>query len=341
MAGPSPRSIFIPLFQRGWHTRAVLEGVTQYIQPDSIHIASLSTEITSLIHEARSWSTAPLFFHDEETFFGNSELSKKALCDRIASLPKLYQPGWFYQQMLKIGCQEAIADLADWTLIWDSDLIPLRTWPSDIEGVPAFALLQHNSKGNAKIVKTWENWIKTFVGVNPIKDSAGTFIPHHMWFPREALAQLRKKIALDAGMPWQHAMIESLKTHETFSEFWIVASWLAEKFPDQFAYHPYNLAGESTERFFDDGNGKLTATFKSWYLRKTGQPLPAYPSYSQFLKFINEAYSNTGDPIPSSLSLEASRRHIIKDEANRHIEETRSRWLVRPADAEILGLKLT
>ncbi|MEM8868697.1 MAG: hypothetical protein AAGC73_10585 [Verrucomicrobiota bacterium] len=336
------RSVFIPIFQQGWHTRSVLEGVSELIKPDAIHVASLPTEIAILREEAKNWSTAPLVFHNEETFFGTGKLSKAALCARIASLPKLYQPGWFYQQMLKLGCQEAIPELADWTLIWDSDLIPFAGWPSEINGVPAFALLQHKSKGNPKIVNVWKDWIRDFAGVEPLQDNTGTFIPHHMWFPREALAELRQTIVGRLGSvgPWQHALIDSLNTHETFSEFWIVASWLAEKYPSGFAYHTYEVAGETTERFFDDGRGKLTTAFKAWYSKNQDCDFPKYPSYHDLSAFVGKTYSASGDAIPSSLSLEASTRHIMKDEANRHLEETRSRWLVRPADAATLGVEV-
>ena len=340
MKNPDKRSVFIPLFQRGWHTRAVLEGVFAHFQPEAIHIATLPEEIEALSHAVNSWDCGPVVFHNEEYFFGEGTLNKAALCRRIESLPKLYQPGWFYQQMLKLGCQESIPELNDWTLIWDSDLIPVKGWDSEIDGTPAFALLQHNSKGNPTIVNAWETWINDLVGVPALKDPDGTFIPHHMWFPREPLGELLQKWERDFEAPWQIGLIDQLTKYETFSEFWIVASWLASKYPECIAYHPYSVAGETTERFFDDGRGRFSCSFKEWYTRARAGDFPEYPSYSDLLEFTTAKYHETGDTLPSSLSLEASTRHIKKEEANRHLEEIRSRWLVRPADADELGLSI-
>ena len=64
------------------------------------------------------------------------------------------------------------------------------------------------------------------------------------------------------------------------------------------------------------------------------------PSYAALYACVHDAYQSTGDPLPSSLSLESSPRHIDKLEANRHLEEQRSRWLVRAIDCEELGINV-
>ena len=330
-------TIFIPMFQRGWHTRAVLEGLTQKFHPTSIHIASLPDQINALDSQVSNWNCAPVHFYDENYFFDAEINSKSSLCKKIESLPTLYQAGWFYQQLLKLGCQETIPQLTDWTLVWDSDLIPLTGWPSTLEGVPATALLQHKSKGNPKIVASWRSWIEDHLEVKPVEDSVATFIPHHMWFYRPAILELLNCFRSRSQSGWQTAILETLNTHSSFSEFWSVASWMAAKFPSKFAYHPYDLAGSSTERFFDDGRGKLSNYFKNW-LSEQGISNDPYPSYKNLLMCMDYAYNSSQDSIPSSLSLEANVRHIDKLEENRHLEEVRSRWLVRDCDRESLGV---
>ena len=333
-------TVFMPLLRREWHTRAVLEGLTRRFQPGSIHIATLPEQIVALECEVKGWDCVPIHFYDETKFFGLGDRSKSALCQRIASLPKLYQAGWFYQQLLKLGCQEAIPELTDWTLVWDSDLIPFAAWPLLKDGVPASALLQHKSKGNPVIVAAWERWIRDHLEVLPIADPVGTFIPHHMWFYRPALQSLCDQLQSFSGRDWPLAIMDTVATHESFSEYWALASWMAARYPDQFAYHRYELAGATTERFFEDGRGKLARYYRKWLLQQTMAESEETPSYAALYACVHDAYQLTGDPLPSSLSLESSPRHIDKFEANRHLEEQRSRWLVRANDREALGINV-
>ena len=92
------------------------------------------------------------------------------------------------------------------------------------------------------------------------------------------------------------------------------------------------MAGESTERFFDDGNGKLSNHFRLWHRSNCSDDFPEFPSYNTLLKFLDSEYTQTGDELPSSLSLELSQRHINKAEKDRHLEELRSRWILRKND---------
>ena len=40
-----------------------------------------------------------------------------------------YTPGWLYQQIIKLGASDVIDELDDVFLVWDSDLLPVRSWP--------------------------------------------------------------------------------------------------------------------------------------------------------------------------------------------------------------------
>ena len=342
------------LYWRAWLDSSLISGFIgctlffRRFQPESIHIATLPEQIAALECEVRGWDCAPIHFYDETEFLGLGDRSKSALCQRIASLPKLYQAGWFYQQLLKLGCQEVIPELTDWTLVWDSDLIPFAAWPLLKDGVPASALLQHKSKGNPVIVAAWERWIRDHLGVLPIADPVGTFIPHHMWFYRPALQSLCDQIQSFSGRDWPLAIMDTVATHESFSEYWAVASWMAARYPDQFAYHRYELAGATTERFFEDGRGKLARiiTENGRYSKRWPSPkshtLVCGPvcMRARCLSVFLVDWRSSVFMLPSSLSLESSPRHIDKLEANRHLEEQRSRWLVRAIDREGLGIDL-
>ncbi|MEM8603429.1 MAG: DUF6492 family protein, partial [Cyanobacteria bacterium P01_H01_bin.121] len=243
--------------------------------------------------------------------------------------------GWFYQQLLKLGAPDGIPDLSEWYVVWDSDLLPVATWPLLQGDRHCFALLQHNQYGNPKIVATWADWIRQVLDVEPLTDAEGTFIPHHMWFKQAHLASLKRRLGdyFASQESWLLLMMRSAQQFGTFGEYWLYSSWVAAQAPADLAFHPYTDYGATTERFFDDGTGLFYTTFRA----KNPLNLPedqlsdlsvTAPTYQELLAFIKDEYGS--DPLPSSLSFESSPRHLNKDRQTLHIEETRSRWNPRP-----------
>ncbi|MEM9215845.1 MAG: DUF6492 family protein [Cyanobacteria bacterium P01_F01_bin.150] len=331
----------IPLFKVRWNTRAVLEGLSSHYQPRSIHVITPGPEARSLQSLSQEWTTASLRIHEEETFFPGEVLSKESICAELDLGQSLYTPGWFYQQLLKLGAFEGIENLSEWYMVWDSDLLPGATWPlvkteGDRTKYP-FALLQHNQWGNPAIVSKWETWIRSVLSVPAVTDDIGTFVPHHMWFKQEHLKSFARQVNKYYGSMdhWLLLMMRSANDFGTFSEYWAYVSWVAENAPEELAFYPYDTYGETTERFFDDGTGLFSTT-----LRKTlglsndvngTDPTQFSPSYAQVDEFIRAEYGL--DNLPSSLAFESSPRHLKKNEENMHIEERRSRWNPRMVDA--------
>ena len=68
------KTIFMPLYKSGWHTRSVLEGITKHFSPKSIHIATLPSEIFTLEKCVDQWDCAPVYFYDENIFFTDKNL---------------------------------------------------------------------------------------------------------------------------------------------------------------------------------------------------------------------------------------------------------------------------
>lgn len=320
--------IVIPLYRARWNTRAVLEGLTANYQPRSIHIITLPDEALALEAASGSWATAPLKIHNEEVFFSAAGLTKDDICQELDLGESLYTPGWFYQQLLKLGAFEGIEDLSEWYLVWDSDLLPAATWPAINEaGQHSFALLQHNGWGNPTIVGKWDKWIQTVLGVEPISDRTGTFIPHHIWFKQEHLKTFAQQVGryYESTDHWLLLMMRSANDFGTFSEYWSYVSWVAAQNSDDLAYYAYWQYGETTERFFDDGTGLFSKALRQRLSVETVGPDDGFsPAYSDVMAFIEAEYEP--DSLPSSLSFESSPRHLKKDEANMHIEEKRSRW---------------
>ncbi len=338
MAYP-PFDIVIPLFRQRWNTRAVLEGLTAHYAPRSIHVITPEPEVRSLQTNAQSWQTAPLFVHPEEPFFeARTSLTKDDICAALDLGKSLYTPGWFYQQLLKLGAAEGIAELSDWYLVWDSDLLPVEPWPVVDESHPSprytFALLQHNQWGNPQIVETWGRWIRSVLDVDPLTDAEGTFIPHHMWFKQSYLAAFQQQVQryFQSEDHWLLLMMRSANEFGTFSEYWSYMSWVTAIAPEDMAFHPYERYGITTERFFDDGTGLFSAALRRHQGADTLNAEAGFsPSYGAIAAFIHTVYEPNA--LPSSLSFESSPRHLKKDEANMHIEELRSRWNPRMASA--------
>ena len=101
--------IVIPLFKTRWNTRAVLEGLTHHYAPRTIHIVAPAEEAAALRRVSEGWNV-PLQVHPEEVFFQPVGLTKDAICAELDLGKSLYTPGWFYQQLLKLGAFEAISD---------------------------------------------------------------------------------------------------------------------------------------------------------------------------------------------------------------------------------------
>ncbi|MGB3615532.1 MAG: DUF6492 family protein [Elainellaceae cyanobacterium] len=326
-----PFDIVIPLYRQRWNTRAVMEGLTTHHAPRAIHIVTPEPQVDLLRQQAKTWQVAPLYVHPEEPFFEKRcGLSKDDICAELDMGESLYTPGWFYQQLLKLGAAEGIDDLSEWYVVWDSDLLPVATWPlirQDLAGQEAvehsFALLQGNKWGNAQIVATWERWIQTVLGVEALTDPEGTFIPHHMWFKQEHLLSFKQRLGqyFQSSDSWLLLMMRSANEFGTFSEYWAYVSWVADKAPKDLAFYPYAKYGATTERFFDDGTGLFSAALRKGLLPTSPGD---NPSYAEVDAFIRSEYEP--NEIPSSLSFESSPRHLKKNSANMHIEESRSRW---------------
>ena len=318
----------IPLYQVRWITRAVLEGISTYYQPRAIHIVAPGIQARSLQEMSQNWSIAPLYVREEETFFQSLGLTKDIICSEIDLGQSLYTPGWFYQQLLKLGAYQAIEDLSEWYVVWDSDLLPVATWDlirQQDKTKHSFALLQHNGWGNYKIVSQWEKWINSVLGIDAITNDEATFIPHHMWFKQEHLKSFASQVQkyYQSSDSWLLLMMRSANEFKTFSEYWSYASWVAHQAPNDLSFHPYREYGASTERFFDDGSGLFSAALRRYQRLEFEGENHLIPPYAEILAFIKAEY---GENVPSCLSFESSPRHLKKDEENMHIEELRSRW---------------
>ena len=313
----------IPVHHVTWSTRSVLEGIYEKYKPKHIYVITSENEIKILKDKSNYWKIKNLTLLDEDNFFLNKYgLTKNDIVSQITQNKPNYTPGWLYQQIIKLGANDAIDQLDEVFVVWDSDLLPVNSWPILDEKKEKFALLQDKSYGNQDILNSWKNLIINVLGINPVEDERGTFTSHHMIFKKKHLKSLKLKFKdhFKSDQNWIKLIIKAANIYGSFGEYWTYASWVNHINKDDLNYYPYEKYGLTTERFFDDGNGLFSKNYKKHISFKEQEDF--YPSYSSILNFIRKNYRS----LPSSLSFETNIRHTKKRDENIHLEEKRSIW---------------
>ena len=313
----------IPVHHVTWSTRSVLEGIYEKYKPKCIYVITSENEIKILKDKLNYWKIKNLTLLDEDNFFLNKYgLTKNDIVSQITQNKPNYTPGWLYQQIIKLGANDAIDQLDEVFVVWDSDLLPVKSWPILDEKKEKFALLQDKSYGNQDILNSWKNLIINVLGINPVEDERGTFTSHHMIFKKKHLKSLKLKFKdhFKSDQNWIKLIIKAANIYGSFGEYWTYASWVNHINKDDLNYYPYEKYGLTTERFFDDGNGLFSKNYKKHISFKEQEDF--YPSYSSILNFIRKNYRS----LPSSLSFETNIRHTKKRDDNIHLEEKRSIW---------------
>ena len=313
----------IPVHHVTWSTRAVLEGIYEKYKPKHIYVITSENEIKILKDKSNYWKIKNLTLLDEDNFFLNKYgLTKNDIVSQITQNKPNYTPGWLYQQIIKLGANDVIDQLDEVFVVWDSDLLPVRSWPILNEKKEKFALLQDKFYGNQDILNSWKNLIINVLGINPVEDERGTFTSHHMIFKKKHLKSLKLKFKdhFKSDQNWIKLIIKAANIYGSFGEYWTYASWVNHINKDDLNYYPYEKYGLTTERFFDDGNGLFSKNYKKHISFKEQEDF--YPSYSSILNFIRKNYRT----LPSSLSFETNIRHTKKRHDDTHLEEKRSIW---------------
>ena len=321
----------IPIHHVNWSTRSVLEGISQKYKPKQINVVTSDHEIKIFKDKSNSWDIENLTLLEEDNFFLNKYgLTKKDIVSQITQNKPNYSPGWLYQQIIKLGASDIIDELDDVFLIWDADLLPVRSWPILDKKKEKFALLQDKSYGNQDILNSWKNLITNILEINPVEDVRGTFTSHHMVFNKKYLKSLKLKFKdhFKSDQNWIELVIKAANIYGSFGEYWTYASWVNHINKDDLNYYPYEKYGLTTERFYDDGNGLFSRKYKKF--SNFDEKKDFYPSYSSILNFIDKNYQLP----PSSLSFETNIRHTKKKDENIHLEEKRSIWREKVYDRD-------
>ena len=313
----------IPIHHVNWSTRSVLEGIYEKYKPKHIYVITSENEIKILKNKSANWKIENLTLLDEDIFFLKKYgLTKADIVSQITQNKPNYTPGWLYQQIIKLGADDVINEIEEVFVVWDSDLLPVKSWPLVDEKKEKFALLQDKSHGNQDVLNSWKNLITNVLKINPVQDVRGTFTSHHMIFKKKYLKSLKSKFKdhFKSDQNWIELIIKAANIYGSFGEYWTYASWVNHIDKNDLNYYPYEKYGLTTERFYDDGNGLFSKEYKKY--TNFDEQDDFYPSYSSILNFIDKYYHTH----PSSLSFETNIRHSKKKVENIHLEEIRSIW---------------
>ena len=148
-------------------------AIYEKYKPKNIYVITSENEIKILKDKSNYWKIKNLTLLDEDNFFLNKYgLTKTDIVSQITQNKPNYTPGWLYQQIIKLGANDAIDQLDEVFVVWDADLLPVNSWPILDNKKEKFALLQDKSYGNQDILNSWKNLIINVLGINPVEDES-------------------------------------------------------------------------------------------------------------------------------------------------------------------------
>lgn len=121
----SQMDFIVPLKQVGLITRAVLESIRKFYSPRRIIVVTSRKETAILKRLTPYWEVGPTEFIEEEVFFmRNFNLTlDDILLEYDAELPgDQREPGWWIQQLIKLGAATQIPNISSVYVVWDGKI---------------------------------------------------------------------------------------------------------------------------------------------------------------------------------------------------------------------------
>jgi len=287
----------VPLKQIGLITRAVLEAIFIFYEPRRIIVVTPQREGEILMKLVNQWKVKRVEYFPEETYF------KKNFNLSMADITAEYdinrsgdqrEPGWWIQQLIKLGAATQIPNISKNYAVWDGDLVPTRRWricEKDSNGNIKYfiAILQAEARSEFNTAQ-YALCMKALTGFEPINPSeGGTFVAHHMIFNTEYMKEMLNLMIKCTGsnLPWPLLIMSMSRQFYRFSEYKTYATFMLRKHPTAFHYHPLKLFGEGGMRF-REANGIVDEMLQACPLSNGGL------SYQQVTEFMFEKWNGLG-----------------------------------------------
>lgn len=131
MAAMSSVDFIVPIKQIGLITRSVLEAIREFYRPRRIIVVTKRIEGEILKGFLPFWNVGVVECVDEETFFVRNFGLRfhDIVAEYDPSRPgDQREPGWWLQQLIKLGAATQIPNISPTYVVWDGDLVPTRRW---------------------------------------------------------------------------------------------------------------------------------------------------------------------------------------------------------------------
>jgi hypothetical protein len=266
----------LPLKRVGVITRAVLEAVRLLYSPRRIVVVAPRTETHLLRLLSSGWEVGALELIAEEDFFarelglslpdilayyGQAELASGEVRGEVRD------PGWWLQQLIKLGASTQVPNISPVYVVWDADLVPIRRWRlcsregDRVTYYTAILQAEPRSDFNTNQYAACMQALCGLVARQP--EGGGTFVSHHMCLHTAHVAGLLRLARQHTAsqLPWPQLVMSFSQRFYRFSEYKTYATYAlhqnealsAAATPPsttlEFRYHALEIFGAGGLRF--------------------------------------------------------------------------------------------
>jgi len=253
----------VPLKQIGLITRSVLEAIDMFYNPRRIIVVTSKKEATLLQNLVKYWDVKNLkIIYEEDFFIPNFGLTIEDIIQEynINREGEQREPGWWIQQLIKLGAANQIHDISQVYIVWDGDLIPTRRWKlcdyNDKGEINYYiAILQAESRSEFNSYQ-YAACMKALTNMLPTEpNEGGTFVAHHMIFNKDYINEMLNLIIKNNyeshNIPWPKLIMSYSRKFYRFSEYKTYSTFMINNHAEEFHYHLFNEFGDGGLRFRD------------------------------------------------------------------------------------------
>lgn len=227
----------MPMKSVGMITRAVVEGIHKHYAPRRLYVICEQSEAAIISKVSMEWNIPCDFVVcvDEEQFFVKSFNMRKEdflpFYDHGRDRSLTREFGWWWQQLLKLGCASCIENISEDFIVWDSDLVVIEPWPLELTGlcgpVHYAAVLQESARSSFNRLE-YEGSVRHVLGLDAAyPQPKGTYVSHHMPMNRVRGAELVALMdaRLPGNLPWPAKLLQTSTLYYRMSEYMLYSTF--------------------------------------------------------------------------------------------------------------------